>query len=574
MIINNVVPRITRQMTEADAKKERIVKIINSLAVGASLLAFVLGFLLYFMTGYTQILYPSLLEGALFMSVLLITKYGRPVHGELLMFVLHNVAIWYFGLLLGPATQVYLFGPFLAFCVFLVFQRPLAQISTLTGTVVMLLLVEVHCHRPVVAPLPLSQETETLLHWAAIFAATFLNGSALFFFAKESRYQNQQLQLLVNQLDKTNQAMRVYVRETTHEIRSPLNVVNSILQNYIETADPGKKTVQVGVAHLEAVNFACQDMQLVMSNALGWSKIEAGKDEICESPFMFTDWILQLCDTYEYLSKRRAVHIDIDFSDNLPEYILADKSKLRTIIVNLLSNAIKFTTFRSIITVKAVMQHNQLVLSVADQGPGIPESKKEYIFDPYVTDMEQRTESSGLGLPIARHIARMLGGNLTVTDNPDGNGSIFTLVLPIKATAPPLPDLHSPVDYSLLNGLKVLVVDDDHLNHLAFRLALRRMGIEVITADSGPQGFIKARIHEPDAVLMDMVMPHTSGMEMLEKFKADRKLRQIPFILVSGNCFSEVKEEVIASGADGFLSKPVNIEHLYNILKKLIAAAA
>ncbi|MFX1704738.1 response regulator [Chitinophaga sp. CC14] len=570
---NNItLTRMNSRNAEANETKERIIKIVNSLAISASLLAFTLGCLLYYMTGYGIIFYPAMLESALFLSTLLITRYSKPVYGKQLMFLLHSISIWFFGVLLGPASQIYLFAPFLAFCVFLVFEKPLSQVLALVASAVVMILVVLNFRYPVIASLPLSKETELYLHWLVIIAATFLNGTALYYFAKESRFQNKQLKSLVNQLDKANQAMRIYVRETTHEIRSPLNVVNSILQNYIETADQGKKTVQVGIAHLEAVHFACQDMQLVMSNALGWAKIEEGKDEICHSPFHFSDWVQHLCDTYEYLAKRRSVHINISLSDNLPEYILADKSKLRTIIVNLLSNAIKFTTFRSIITVKAGMKNNQLVVSVTDQGVGISADRKEHIFDPYVSEPGQHTESSGLGLPIARHMARMMGGDLSVTDNPDGGGSIFTLRMPVEITTPP-PAIDHIIDYSILNGLKVLVVDDDHLNHLAFSLALKRMGIEAILADSGPQGLTKARLHQPDAILMDMIMPYTSGVEMLSQFRADRQLRQIPFILVSGNAYSEVKEEVIASGADGFLSKPVNIEQLYTILRDLVIMA-
>ncbi|MGF6924857.1 signal transduction histidine kinase/ActR/RegA family two-component response regulator [Chitinophaga sp. W2I13] len=569
---NLTLTRINGRNAEENEAKERIIKIVNSLAVSASLLAFTLGCLLYYMTGYGIIFYPALLESALFLSTLLITRYSKPVYGKQLMFLLHSVSIWFFGVLLGPASQIYLFAPFLAFCVFLVFEKPWSQVITLVASAVVMILVLLNFRYPVIASLPLNKDTELYLHWLVIISATFLNGTALYYFAKESRFQNKQLKSLVNQLDKANQAMRIYVRETTHEIRSPLNVVNSILQNYIETADQGKRTVQVGIAHLEAVHFACQDMQLVMSNALGWSKIEEGKDEISKSPFHFSDWVQHLCDTYEYLAKRRSVHINISLNDNLPEYILADKSKLRTIIVNLLSNAIKFTTFRSIITVRAGMKNNQLVVSVTDQGVGISADRKEHIFDPYVTEPGQHTESSGLGLPIARHMARMMGGDLTVTDNPDGGGSIFTLRMPVEITTPPAA-IHQMMDYSILKGLKVLVVDDDHLNHLAFSLALKRMGIEVIVADSGPQGLAKARLHQPDAILMDMIMPHISGVEMLSQFRADRQLRQIPFILVSGNAYSEVKEEIIASGADGFLSKPVNIEQLYTILKDLVVMA-
>lgn len=569
---NLTLTRINGRNAEENEAKERIIKIVNSLAVSASLLAFTLGCLLYYMTGYGIIFYPALLESALFLSTLLITRYSKPVYGKQLMFLLHSVSIWFFGVLLGPASQIYLFAPFLAFCVFLVFEKPWSQVITLVASAVVMILVLLNFRYPVIASLPLNKDTELYLHWLVIISATFLNGTALYYFAKESRFQNKQLKSLVNQLDKANQAMRIYVRETTHEIRSPLNVVNSILQNYIETADQEKRTVQVGIAHLEAVHFACQDMQLVMSNALGWSKIEEGKDEISKSPFHFSDWVQHLCDTYEYLAKRRSVHINISLNDNLPEYILADKSKLRTIIVNLLSNAIKFTTFRSIITVRAGMKNNQLVVSVTDQGVGISADRKEHIFDPYVTEPGQHTESSGLGLPIARHMARMMGGDLTVTDNPDGGGSIFTLRMPVEITTPPAA-IHQMMDYSILKGLKVLVVDDDHLNHLAFSLALKRMGIEVIVADSGPQGLAKARLHQPDAILMDMIMPHISGVEMLSQFRADRQLRQIPFILVSGNAYSEVKEEIIASGADGFLSKPVNIEQLYTILKDLVVMA-
>lgn len=571
---NNFTPtRMNGSNAEADDTKERIIKIVNSMAKSASLLAFTLGCLLYYMTGYKIILFPALLESAFFLSILLITRYSNPVYGKQFMFFLHSISIWFFGVLLGPAAQVYLFAPFLTFCVFLVFEKPWSQVLVLTISAAVMVLIGINYRYAVITSLPLNKETELYLHWLVIISATFLNGTALYYYAKESRFQNKQLKRLVNQLDKTNQAMRIYVRETTHEIRSPLNVVNSILQNYIETADQGKRTVQVSIAHLEAVHFACQDMQLVVSNALGWSKIEAGKDEIINSPFHFSDWVLHLCDTYEYLAKRRSVHINIALHDSLPEYILADKSKLRTIIVNLLSNAIKFTAFRSIITVKAGMKNGQLMVAVMDQGIGISPERKEHIFDPYVTEPGQHTESSGLGLPIARHMARMMGGDLTVADNPDGSGSIFTLRMPVEITTAP-PAAHHIPDFSMLKGLKVLVVDDDPLNHLAFSLALKRMGVEAILADSGPQGLAKARLHRPDAILMDMIMPYTSGVEMLLQFRASRDLRHIPFVLVSGNSYNEVKEEVTASGADGFLSKPVNIEQLYTLLKDLVIITA
>ncbi|MEC5143408.1 hybrid sensor histidine kinase/response regulator [Chitinophaga sp. 212800010-3] len=563
--------RIHDNNAGAEEVKEGIVRIVNLLAAGASLLAFTFGCLLYSRTGYRIIFYPAMLESILFLGILPVTRYISPELGKQLMFLLHSIAVWFFCALLGPASQILLFTPFLAFCAFLVFHRPRAQVMALAVSAGMLLLAELNYRHPVIAPLEFNEEAESTIKWMVVIAATFLNAIALYYFARECWYQNLQLKQLVQQLDKTNQAMRIYVRETTHEIRSPLNVVNSILQNYIETADQGKRTVQVGIAHLEAVHFACQDMQLVMNNALGWSKIEAGKEEICKSPFHFCNWLQHLCDTYEYLAKRRSVHIHIDISNELPEYILADKSKLRTIIVNLLSNAIKFTTFRSVISVNAAVCHQQLCITVADQGRGVPDHQKEHIFDPYVTDSGQQSESSGLGLPIARHIARMLNGDLTVGDNP-GGGSIFTLRLPIEAIPPPPATLRT-MDYSLLQGLKVLVVDDDPLNQLAFTLVLKRMGIEAIVADSGPQGLSKARLLKPDAVLMDMIMPHTSGIEMLALFQADRQLRQIPFILVSGNSYSEVKEEVIASGADGFISKPVNIEQLYNVLKDLVVTA-
>ncbi|RFS26349.1 response regulator [Chitinophaga silvatica] len=571
---SNALPRIIEPIEILNDQQKRHTQIVDALAVIGAILAFSLGCMFYSLTGNEQIFYPAMLEALLFLSVLACTRYTSVQTGKKLLFILHTFFIGYFGIILGRSSQIYLFAPFLAFSTLLVYQKWFNRIFVMTFCGLMIILVQLNYKSQLIKALPLSASFQYYLHWIAIATATFLNGSVLYYYAKESKFQYQRMKSLVEQLNKTNQSMRIYVRETTHEIRSPLNVVNSILQNYLEAADENKRTIQVGKAHLDAVHFACQDIQLVMNNTLSWSKIEAGKVEISKSTFQIREWLNQLCETYDFLGKKRAVHVSVSISDQLPEYILTDISKLRSIIVNLLSNAIKFTALHSIVRVTASVQNGELRFTVTDQGKGIPDPEKEHIFDPYVSATQHQNESTGLGLPIARHLARQLGGDLHVTDNPNGKGSTFILLLPLELAVPPnITTTKEDIDYELLKGIKILVTDDDSMNQLAFTLALERLGINVILADSGNDCITKARLFKPDIIIMDMVMPKISGVEVLSLLQKDKELKHIPTILVSGNCFSEVQEEVISSGADGFLSKPVDFEELYHTLKNLVVYA-
>ncbi|MDQ0107200.1 signal transduction histidine kinase/CheY-like chemotaxis protein [Chitinophaga terrae (ex Kim and Jung 2007)] len=569
---SNVLPRQTNSLDGVNGQK-RISQIVNSLSVTAASLAFILGCLFYSLTGYETIFYPAMLETCLFLAVIPLSRHTSPETGQKILFALHTLFIIFFGIVLGPASQVYLFAPFLAFCTFLVFREWKSRIAVLLACTALIVFVQVNYRIQLISGLALSAGFINTLNWIAIATATFLNCSVLYYFAKESRSRYQQLTELVDQLYKTNQSMKVYVRETTHEIRSPLNVVNSILQNYLDKADHSKRTIQIGKAHLEAVHFACQDIQLVMNNALGWSKIEAGKDEVIKSSFQFREWLSQLCETYEYLGKQRGVYVNTVISEAIPDYIHTDIAKLRSIIVNLLSNAIKFTAHHSVVTLEAFVRNEQLCCTVTDQGKGIPDEEKEHIFDPYVSSAQQQNEPIGLGLPIARYLARQLNGDLKVTDNPHASGCTFILSLPLEAAAPPELAEES-IDYELMKGLKILVADDDSMNRLAFTIVLERLGIQVILADSGDEVVPMALQHKPDIIIADMVMPEVSGLEVISLLKNNKELKHIPALLVSGNCFSEVQEEVAASGADGFISKPVTAAALFQALKKNLSVCA
>lgn len=555
----NLFERISMHPQETDEGKKRILKITDKLAIMTSALAFSLGAILYHITQNGLIFYPAMIEGCLFLAILPLNRFGRSGYGMKVMFVLQNFAIWYFGLILGPASMIHSFFIFLGLCAWLVYQRMAARIGAMAILAVILALIELNYEYHIIPQIEMSVGSLRILRWLVIITDILLTGTVMYYFIREN-IRNEQLKL-------ANQAITVYAKKISHEIRSPLNVLNGIVQHYTDAIDPDKKTLQMGVAHMEVLLNCSKDMELVVNNALSWSKIEAGVEDVNNEPLMLVDWLGNLTDTYYYLARTRAVHILTDIGEGVPVCIYADKSKLRSILANMLSNAIKFTQHRSIINLKVTTTGTVLHFSVTDQGGGIADDMKERVFDPFVSMASQHTEATGLGLPIARGLARVcFKGDLTVSNNPDRPGSRFLFTMPYKIAHEVVEQPKTAINFAAFSGSNILAVDDDSNNLLIVSLMLKGSGINVVKAASAAQAMELINKQQPDIILLDRHMPVISGIELLHQIKSDKTLRHIPVAIISGNAYEEEKEEIIAAGAEGYLYKPLNRQKLYELL--------
>lgn len=259
----------------------------------------------------------------------------------------------------------------------------------------------------------------------------------------------------------------------------------------------------------------------------------------------------------------------------------ADPTRLRQILGNLISNAVKFTDHGGVtVTAEAVPEEHDtvnLTVRVRDTGIGIPGDKLQRLFQAFSqldTSSSRRFGGTGLGLVIARRLAQMLGGDLTVTSAP-GEGSCFTLQLRLLyRPARPQADKRAPVE-AAAEGLRgrVLLVEDNEVNRMVARRMLERLGLSVRVAGDGREALALLARETVDCVLMDMQMPVMDGLEATREIRrreGARGLRPVPIIALTANAMGDERRRCLEAGMDAHLAKPYRRQTLARLLSRFL----
>lgn len=281
--------------------------------------------------------------------------------------------------------------------------------------------------------------------------------------------------------------------------------------------------------------------------------------------------------TVEPMVKSEHVRLEKAIDSDLP-MLCTDENKLKQILMNLLSNAAKFTEAGRV-TVTAHYHDGQVVMAVADTGIGIPETALRHIFEEFSQADSSTTRQyggTGLGLSISRHLARLMGGEITVQSTV-GKGSTFAVTFPLrygvtqpmastaiaprpKAQAAP-PEHSGPGDHHV-----VLAIDDDPNMLYLLQENLSEMGYWVVGVERSEEGLQKARQLKPLAIILDILMPHKDGWRVLHELKADAATRDIPIIVLS---IVDQKDLGYRLGAFDYLLKPFDREAILTALARL-----
>jgi CheY-like chemotaxis protein/two-component sensor histidine kinase len=299
----------------------------------------------------------------------------------------------------------------------------------------------------------------------------------------------------------------------------------------------------------------------------------------------------EISEYIEHTFRPVATHKGIGFSiESAPEItnslITTDVTRVQQILKNLLSNAFKFTE-QGKVTLKInqglVKDEKCIIFSVIDTGIGIPKEKQNLIFEAFQQadgTTNRKYGGTGLGLTISRQIARLLGGSIDVESSP-GNGSIFTLYLPLKYQTQSVegitdfssdnPELNFPklpkdADFS---QTKVLLIDDDMRNIFAITVILERQGMEIIYAENGKLGIDKLK-ENPDVqmILMDIMMPEMGGIEATQEIRKMDQFKDLPIITLTAKAMKGDREKCLEAGATDYITKPVDTDHLLTVMHK------
>ena len=362
----------------------------------------------------------------------------------------------------------------------------------------------------------------------------------------------------------------------SHELRTPLNAIIGFTRLVMRRSKDVLPQKQY--ENLEKILVSAEHLLGLINSVLDLSKIEAGRMDVRPTEFRLQA-LLDVCvKTTEPLIRSDRIRLITDLED-AGLVLFTDQDKLKQILLNLLSNAAKFTEAGEII-VSARAEQGKLRLAVADTGAGIPQSALDLIFEEFrqVDGGSARShQGTGLGLSISRHLAALLGGELTV-ESEVGVGSTFTLVIPVKLDAAPIGLQHFRTEPTEPVAGKrsavqadpgreiVLAIDDDPNVIYLLTENLADAGYHVIGAQNAEEGLRKARELMPRAIILDIVMPEADGWQVLHALKADERTRDIPVIVLS---VVDQKALGFRLGAADFLLKPFDRDALIATLARV-----
>ena len=361
---------------------------------------------------------------------------------------------------------------------------------------------------------------------------------------ENARAYQQQLET-AERLRELDQLKTQFLANMSHELRTPLNSIIGFSRVILKGIDGPITDLQR--KDLTTIYNAGQHLLGLINDILDISKIEAGKMELSFEDVDVHQIIEGVLSTTKGLIKDKPIRLRQEVPEQLP-VIRADPTRVRQVLLNLLSNAAKFTEEGEIcLTVTQV--GDELLFSVSDTGPGIPEDKLDRLFEAFYQvdgSMTRKAGGTGLGLAIARHFVEMHGGRIWV-HSVVGKGSTFSFTLPVAG--PPEGEAggrRQPV---------VLAVDDEPGITELYTRYLEPEGYRVIAVNDARDVMLTVRRYQPDVILLDIRIRDMSGLEVLRTLRQNNFTRDVPVIICSIE--EDKREECLKAGATAFLLKPI-----------------
>ncbi len=317
------------------------------------------------------------------------------------------------------------------------------------------------------------------------------------------------------QLKQASDLKSRFLSNISHELRTPLNSVLALARLLADQVDGALTTEQMKQVGL--IRKSAENLLEIVNDLLDLAKVEAGRMEVTPSTFSIEEVFAVLRGTLKPLQMQSAVTLSFIAQERLSN-LYTDEAKLAQILRNLVSNALKYTE-KGEISVSALRDEERglLTIEVRDTGIGIAPEHQEIIFEEFAqvqNRLQMRQKGTGLGLPLSRQLARMLGGDITVQSEL-GQGSTFTLTLPLKYGVP----ADAPLEPSARK--RVLVVDDDDTFRYVLRQWIGGAGLYAITeASNGEEALQLIAEEPPDVMVLDLTMPVVDGFAVLEHLAA------------------------------------------------------
>ncbi len=431
----------------------------------------------------------------------------------------------------------------------------------------------------------LPAESVQALTVAAVFAVPLIALAWIVTFRICVRRQTRFLQIkLAEQIalrEHSESASKVkgeFLAHMSHEIRTPMNAIIGFTDLVLKTQLRSRNCVKIWIAYALPPSGLCTSS--MMCSSVAGSKLGADFNLTARSSptaecIRSTIKIIQR----EAAAKNLSLHCKID--RQIPALVRSDPTRLQQIVVNLLDNAVKFTTSGSIM-VSAVLESKSadsvlVRISVADTGIGIPPGRQHSIFEPFRQadgSAISNPAGTGLGLAICRKLVTLFGGTIEIQSQL-GAGSTFEFTAWFQKTEGSAElDRQSKIDRTAgARHLSILIAEDNAVNRRLATKVLESAGHQVTAASNGKQAAQLFAAESFDLVFMDIEMPEMDGLEATQAIRAgEPKGSHIPIYALTAHAMAGDREKCIAAGMDGYISKPIDVDEVLNIIAAVASA--
>ncbi|MDR2238592.1 MAG: response regulator [Chryseobacterium sp.] len=420
--------------------------------------------------------------------------------------------------------------------------------------------------------------------------------------------RNNEIQKKVEELALSTKYKSEFLANMSHELRTPLNSI--LLLSRLMAENPDENLNEDQIESAQVIQSSGTSLLTLIDEILDLAKIESGKMTLEYQEVTIDEVVTDLKNLFKPVFHEKALQFDIQITDDTPQMIETDRLRIDQVLRNLLSNALKFTTEGSIgLHIKKHPEKQDFIIfSVKDTGVGIAEDKQKIIFEAFQQadgSTKRKFGGTGLGLSISREIARLLGGELLLTSEL-GKGSEFSFIIPVYEAAEivhngsdqnivdiiredveeiqnildedstdpmPLPaileipeDVADDREHITKNDKVILIIEDDVNFAKALLKYAHLQNYKGIVAVRGDHGLSAAQKFRPHAILLDVQLPVKDGWQVMDELKSNPDTKHIPVHMMS---VLHLKKESLMKGAIDFINKPVALDQMTDVFRKI-----